>query len=214
MATKETMTVHKALAELKLLDDRIKKTIEGGTYCAAIRHSNDKIHGIPVADFMKNAQSSFNKATDLICRRKAIKRAVVNSNATARVKIGGIEYTVAEAIEMKNHGINFENQLIQVLTEQYREAQNEISIRNSPDLERRADEFVTSLYGDREGKGSAVDIDKIRADYLRAIQYELLDPIHILNQIEQLGQKNNEFLSEVDAALSVSNALTEITIEY
>ena len=38
----EKMTVHKALAELKLLDDRIKKAISGGIYCAANKHSNEK----------------------------------------------------------------------------------------------------------------------------------------------------------------------------
>lgn len=44
--TTEKMTVHKALTELKLLDDRIAKAIAEGIYCVANKHSNDKIGGV------------------------------------------------------------------------------------------------------------------------------------------------------------------------
>lgn len=37
--TTETMSIHKALAELKILDGRIKKEIQNGSYCAANKHS-------------------------------------------------------------------------------------------------------------------------------------------------------------------------------
>ncbi|MPM29868.1 hypothetical protein SDC9_76409 [bioreactor metagenome] len=90
--TNETMTVHKALAELKIIDDRIQKAISGGTFCIANKHSNEKINGVPVDDFKKTMQGSFDKASDLITRRNAIKRAVVNSNATTQVKVGEMDY--------------------------------------------------------------------------------------------------------------------------
>lgn len=51
--TKETMTVHRALAELKLLDDRIKKAVADGIYCVANKHSNDKLGGISIEEYMK-----------------------------------------------------------------------------------------------------------------------------------------------------------------
>lgn len=49
--TTEKMTVHKALAELKIVDDRIISAINGGTYCVANKHSNEKIKGVPVEDY-------------------------------------------------------------------------------------------------------------------------------------------------------------------
>lgn len=93
--TTETMTVHKALAELKLLDSRIEKAIAEGVYCAANKHSNDKIGGVPLDDYIKIMQGGYDKAADLINRRKAIKRSVVLSNAVTKVSVAGNEYTVA-----------------------------------------------------------------------------------------------------------------------
>ena len=50
--TNEKMTVHKALAELKIIDDRINNAIVSGTYVIANKHSNTKIHGMTIDDFL------------------------------------------------------------------------------------------------------------------------------------------------------------------
>lgn len=212
--TTEKMTVHKALAELKLLDDRIEKAIAEGVYCVANKHSNDKIGGIPLDDYIKIMQGGYDKATDLINRRKAIKRAVVLSNAVTKVTVAGGEYTVAEAIEMKNHGVDFDKMLMNAMQKHYNVAQMKINQENGNGLEMRAEQYVTAIYGQKEGKTNTTDIEKVRADFLTANQYELVDPLHVLDKIENLEKRINDFMSEVDAALSVSNALTEITIEY
>lgn len=212
--TTETMTVHKALAELKLLDSRIEKAIAEGVYCIANKHSNDKIGGIPIDEYIKIMQGVYDKATDLINRRKAIKRAVVLSNAVTKVSVAGTEYTVAEAIEMKNHGVDFDKLLMNTMNAQYRNAQMQIKQENGKDLEQRAEQYVTAIYGQKEGKANITDIEKVKSDFLKSNQYELVDPLHVLDKIEDLEKKINDFMAEVDSALSVSNALTEITIEY
>ena len=103
--TTEKMTIHKALCELKTLDARITKCIGETEYVFANKHSNDKVNGMTVAAYCDEIKSGYQRVTDLIKRRDAIKRAVVLSNAVTKVTVGGKEYTVAEAIEMKNHGI-------------------------------------------------------------------------------------------------------------
>ena len=212
--TTETMTIHKGLAELKILDGRIKKEIQNGQYCAANKHSNDKINGIPIDDFKKSVRGAYDKVTDLINRRKAIKKAIVLSNAKTTVKIADVEYTVAEAIAMKNHGIEFESMLINAIEKQYHQAQAEVNRQNGNNLEERADQYVTAMYGQKEGKTNAADIDKVRKDFLEANSYEIVDPINVQDKVEALRQKIDAFMADVDSALSVSNALTKITIEY
>ena len=212
--TTETMTVHKALAELKILDGRIKKEIQNGSYCAANKHSNEKINGITIEDFRKTVQGTYDKATDLINRRKAIKKAVVLSNSKTTVKIADTEYTVAEAIEMKNHGIELETLLINAMDKQYQQAQAEVNRQNGNNLEERADQYVTAIYEQKEGKTNSADIDKVRKDFLEANSYEIVDPINVPEKVEELSQKIDAFMADVDSALSVSNALTKITIEY
>uniref|UniRef100_A0AAU8B7P1 Uncharacterized protein n=1 Tax=Dulem virus 39 TaxID=3145757 RepID=A0AAU8B7P1_9CAUD len=212
--TTEKMTVHKALAELKLLDSRIEKAIAEGIYCVANKHSNDKINGIALDEYTNIMKGRYDKATDLINRRKAIKRAVVLSNSVTRVNVAGTEYTVAEAIEMKNHGVEFDKMLLEAMQKHYKNAQMQINQENGKDLEERADLYVTAIYGQKEGKTNTADIEKVKSDFLAANQYELIDPIRVLDKIEELEKNINDFMAEVDSALSVSNALTEITIEY
>lgn len=115
---------------------------------------------------------------------------------------------------MKNHGMEKWQGVLNVMQRQYKQAQVEINRQNGADLEARADQYVTAIYGQKDGKTNTADIEKVRADFLKANTYELLDPIHILDKIEELEKKISDFMSEVDAALSCSNALTQITIEY
>lgn len=212
--TQEKMTIHKALAELKIIDDRIESAIKSATFCVANRHSNEKINGVSVETFKVTMQGHYDKATDLIKRRNAIKRAVVLSNATTKVVINGAEYTVAEAIEMKNHGIEHEEYLYGALRAQYNKCQAEILRNNGKELEDRAEKYVTGIYGSREGKVNTEDFERTKKDYITAQTYELVDPIDILNKMNDLEEYISVFKSEVDAALSTSNAITEIEINY
>lgn len=211
--TKEKMTVHKALAELKILGDRIINTISSGAYCVENKHSNEKIKGVSVESYKAIIQGNYDKATDLIKRYNAIKRAVTLSNAVTKVKINDAEYTVAEAIYMNNRGVEFDEMLLEELRNQYRKAQTKIT-KNNEGLQEKAESYVIGIYGSKEGKVNTDDFEKAQKDFMAAHEYELVDPINILEKIENLEEKISAFKAEVDAVLSESNAITTIEIEY
>lgn len=208
------MTVHKALAELKTMDARITKAIEDCTFVIANKHSNSRIKGKPVTAFCDEAKSGYQSVNDLIRRRDAIKRAVVLSNAVAKVMINGTEYTVAEAIEMKNHGVLYRQQLLDKLTEDDKRAQREADAHNGKDLETRADAYIQELFGKAETKNLTEEVKKARADFIETQTYELVDPLDAHKEMARLEKEINDFMVEVDSALSVSNALTEIEFTY
>ena len=57
----ETMTIHRALAELKVLDDRISKAINETSFVVSNKHSNEKIRGLsirPVPQLSKGVRAS------------------------------------------------------------------------------------------------------------------------------------------------------------
>ena len=54
----------------------------------------------------------------------------------------------------------------------------------------------------------------MRKAYVEAHTYEMVDPIHIKDKIDELEDEISKFKAGIDAALSVSNATTDITIEY
>lgn len=213
MATVEKMTIHKALCELKILDSRINNAISSARFCLANKHSNEKVNGVTVEEYRETMKASYNKASDLIRRREAIKRAVVLSNAKTIVKIGGKEYTVAEAIEMNNHGIDLKLQLKNAMKKQYDSAMTAIISKNSV-VDDKATEYVVGLFGQKESKTANEEYEKARKSYIEANTMELIDPVNILEKIEALEVEIADFTTEVDSALSVSNALTEITVEY
>ena len=137
--TTEKMSIHQALVELKTLDKRIESAIREGEWVVANKHSNGKIGGVDLKDFVEDVKARHQKVTSLIARAEAIKRAVVNSNAVTNVTIAGKEYTVAEAIEMKNHGIERLRNFALRLSHDYTMAKTAADRANGTELERRAD---------------------------------------------------------------------------
>lgn len=216
--TTEKMTVHKALAELKTMDDRIAKAIRDTTYVLAVKHSADKINGMTVEKFKEKMRSGYQKATDLIARRDAMKRAVVLSNATTKVKVGNVEYTVAEAIEMKNHGMEFRSALLHQINSAYVTAQSELNRNSGETLEKKAEQYVLAVIA-AQPKDSKMSVDSdamktLRKTYIENNTYDMVDPLDVAKIMEALDAEINEFNAEVDAALSVSNALTVIEFSY
>ena len=214
---KRNMTAHQALAELKVIDDRIMKAISSGVYVTANKHSNDKISGVTVATFKDSMKSAHQKASDLIARRNAIKRALVLSNATTKVTIGGEEYTVAEAIEMKNHGMEFKRIFMETMSVQFNRAKNEIWKNSGEMLEEKAEKYILAFIQaqPKDSKMTANDetVKSLRKDYIERNTYDLIDPLDIEKRIAAMQEEIDNFNVEIDAALSVSNATTVIEFE-
>ena len=212
--TTEKMSVHKALCELKTLDSRISKAIMTTTYVFANKHNNTKVSGMSLSDFCAEIESNYKAAQDLIKRRDAIKRAVTLSNATTKVTIAGKDFTVAEAIDFKNHTIPLKRDMLSKMSSDNRCARSTADSANGSSLETRADEYIKSLYGNVDMKGASEEIKKVRADFIAAQTTELVDPIKITDAMAALEKEISDFTVEIDSALSVSNALTELEISY
>lgn len=212
--TNEKMTVHKALSELKTLDSRIEKTMNSVPFAFANKHGNGTVKGITVSAYSAEIKSAYQSVTDLMARRNAIKRAVTLSNATTKVIIGGNEYTVAEAIEVKNHAIPMMKALYNKLAKDDAVAKGIATNSNGDALEQRAVAYVRSLYENADMKNASEEVKKVRADFIASQTMEIVDPIGIAEESKKLEDKINAFVVDVDSALSVSNALTEIEISY
>lgn len=215
--THETMTVHKALAELKIIDDRIRKAIDDCYYVRAVRSGTSKIDGVPTSTYTDMIKSGYQKANDLINRRNAIKRAVVLSNASTKVNIGGKEYTVAEAIDMKNNGMDYVRYLLSRMTQMYMIAKSKFNDNSGEEIERKANEYVAHILSSQGGNVDKTDAKQIQAlhdSYIANNEFVMLDPLDVGKKIEELDDMIAKFETDVDAALSTSNAITTIEVEY
>lgn len=211
--TIETMNIHEALTELKMLEKRIPAEIKEVVWVVANKHSSPMVNGVKLADYNDRVKSQYQKVSDLIRRRDAIKRAVVQSNAVTVVTIAGVEYTVAEAIDRKNHAMEFLSDLQEQMVADYRRAERSAQMENA-NLEARADQYMKTMIGNSDTKGMSAENRATRDAFIAAQTVELVDPIGVLAVATELVEQIGVFMSKVDSALSTSNALTTITVEY
>lgn len=209
----EKMTVHKALAELKTLDDRINSEITGSIFVKANRHNNMKIFGKSVEDFRADTTSSLQSVMALIERRNAMKRAVVLSNAVTKIEIGGTKYTVAEAIEMNNHGMENWIDFRDFLRDQYSSVKRMVESENGEKLANACENYIQTMFGSKD-KINNPDIEAARKMYIDSHSYDIVTGFNIEEIIAVITKKIDDFKAEIDSALSVSNALTIIEFEY
>lgn len=215
--TTETMTIHEAMSELKVIESRITKAILACQFAVPNKHCNSKISGKPVDQFRDEQASNFQSVMDLINRRNAIKRAVVKSNAAAIVTVCGKTYTVAEAIDMKNNGTNLLIRLYEKMTTDLARANREIEMQNGDALMKRADDHIRVTYGNQtDVKGVTEEIRRDRENFITQQTYDLIQPagMDVAAKAKNIEEEVSQFLMKVDAALSVSNATTTITVEY
>lgn len=210
----EKMTVHKALCELKILNDRIESGMTAEIFVVSSKHSNTKIGGVPVEQFCREVQEKYQSLQTLISRRNAIKRAVIRSNAETKVTIAGKEYTVAEAIDMKSTGMQYLEKLGRIIAGQLNSAKRQADMENGSKLDDRTDNYIKSMYGTSDMKNMSDEVKKVRDAFITAQTVEIVDPLNAAEVVEGINKTIDTFMADVDSALSVSNALTTVEVEY
>lgn len=69
------------------------------------------------------------------------------------------------------------------------------------------------MYGSRDAI-DAQTVEASRAAYIEANKMEIVDPLDVRKKAEALQNEIDQFMSEVDSRISVSNAITQLTISY
>lgn len=207
-----TMTVTRALAELKLLDKRITKTTTESVFVDLYqeRKKLGRRTSKPIADFEKNAKEAYTSIRTLIARRRAIKVAITESNASTMVVIAADKMAVSEAIERKI-SLEYSTTLLAALREQARQAK-EIVEKERAVLQSQVQTMLEkNLGGDK--KPNEGDYEAIAKPFFEANEPKIADPIGIDARIAELEKEIEDFESNVDFVLSESNAKTTIEVE-
>lgn len=207
----KTMTIHEALAELKMLDNRIEDKIMSTNFIVANKVSNKKIGSKNIDEYIQKANEAYQSINDLLKYRFALRNAVSQSNASTKIIIGGVEYTVSQAIEMRKTGIVLKQDLLQTLQSQRDSAFNAVE-KNNQRVDASADEYIKNVFANIDK--ASPDTLAIRQTYIDNNKYDVVSMNNFDERFSTLFDEIQSFTSQVDSAISVSNALTTITIEY
>lgn len=206
------MTLTQALVELKKLDSQIKRSTaqqfigyvvgSGMWEKTSDRRYSDKDQAA------KAYTAALDQVQSFITRRTAIKSAVVQANAVTKVKIGTVEMTIAEAIERKN-SITIQKDLLKTLTKQHADVVNIIT-RLDVDTNNAVSQLRETLSS--TGKLDDTKLKQGSEDIMAKQKAVLVDPNDLAKLVEKLTSEIEDFESNVDVALSVANATTEIDV--
>lgn len=207
------MTITRALAELKLYDDKINKKINNTVFIAAGKKSSTKVNQIYTKDeFANNVKADLKSINDMIRNRNLIKAAIVNSNAVTEVEIAGKKMFVSTAIERKT-SIAYEKKLLSNLKSQYRSILSRVEGENSR-VQASLDSLLNTVLGKSTNqKASDSEIESVSQPYLEQHEWEVINPENIHRLIDDMEKTIEEFESEVDFVLSESNTITKISVE-
>lgn len=199
------ISVTQALAELKLINKRLDKALSGVEWIAV----STSLHPVDAERIRKNAQSAEQSYMDLIKRRDSLKRAVVQSNAVTRVKIGEWEGTVAEAVERKT-SIAYKTALLTEYKYAYNNAEEEMKNARAA-AQARLDRLLSSELG-KDVRTNPETIAALTTTFNTNNKVELVDPLGLSGKIKALESEIDTFTTNVDWVLSESNGRTMITI--
>jgi len=200
------LTILEALNELKLLRNRINKLLQ--TQFVGYWKSDESKTKESICS---SSKSNYQSVQDLIKRMCNIKAKIMQSNATTFVTIGKTQYTIAEAIAMKEI-ICQDEALLARLKEQYTDSLENIEEYNVS-RQRKIDFLLEKNFSKDTGKASADDIRTITEMYQKKYYIELIDPLDIKTEIENLEDFITTFQNNVNTKLSHSNAITKIIID-
>ena len=209
-----TMSVTRALAELKRLDERINRAMSEGLFVSVTVGKEDKRKLIAGNDTVAVAtgriQSTMDSLDSMFKQRAAIKRAIVQSNAVTKVTLGGETLTVAEAIERKK-SIEQKRQLVHLMQRQVNNANAQVAQQNAK-VEAQIETNLATIYGNDKGKVDAGMFEAIAKPQRDQKEASLLDPLNVVDKIAALQEEISLVDTELDFTLSECNAKTEITV--
>ena len=210
---KNEMTIHEALCEIKLLKSKFQKTVSNNDYVKANKVSNSKIDGVEVDKFKDTIRKEHQSTMDLLTRLQKISAAVSQSNSVTKITVGKDTYTVAEAIGIKNNIIPLKQYMRDDLANKLQKASLEMNVRNRK-VEEDGNQIIENSAVDKnERKNPGVALIQVRETYIDANKVELVEGIDVRAEIKKLDDEIDEFLTDLDSALSVSNAITKIKID-
>lgn len=200
------ISVTRALAEVKSLNDRIEKATRQSVF-VTVTVGGKTTNGQDLQTATNTVKANLQSVQDLIARRQAVKAAIIRSNAVTTVTINGKELTVAEAIERKG-SIDKERTLQAVLQQQLGQARS-VTERNNVQMQGRIDTMIQAAVG-KDRKATEDELEAISKPYTAANITAPLDPNGLESVIHKMEADINGFLFEVDFALSEANAKTLI----
>lgn len=217
----EKLLITQALDERDLLVKKINAKINSASFLDTIKNNEVTVAGARIGkeEFAKQAAAAFQQINDLIARFQKIDAAIVASNAATKIQTSYGEFTVAGAISLRGRlrgtGVyrddaEFEGTLLQKMEKDLYNKVQSVDEKNRK-MQSAAEQMRLTLLG-KDTKAKDDTPLAVVESYVRENTTVLVDPLGIEKMIEEMKEKRDTLLRELDTQIKVSNATTYIEI--
>ena len=215
----EKMLVTQALDERDLLVKKISDKIQKIRVVDNKKKNEDKTmtERVTPEEFGNTASAAYQQIIDLIDRYQRIDAAIIASNAASMIKTSYGDFSVAAAIALRNRIKEsgyyldegaFERRLASQIEHQYDVAIQTADMKNKG-LESQAETMRLSILGRDNRVKDEKPLEVVDA-YIRENTTEVVDPLDSQQKVQELLDKVDTLMSELDTQIKVSNATTMV----
>lgn len=207
----ERLSLHRALAELKLIDKKLDKHFEQSKFIGCHFKGSAIIETNKTAEaFEQDAKAAYQSYKDLIERKIKIKSGILKANSVATIVLDGKTLTIAEAIAMKEN-VGFYEKMIMTLRMQLANVLRRKE-QGREQIDRTVNQIAVAMFGKDAVNAPANQIAEIRTQAELQNGVNIVDPISVEKQIEEISATRDAITSKLDYLLSEVNATTFIEV--
>lgn len=211
------MLVTQALDQRDLLVKKICDKIRKASFTETKKHNEEKVmeRRVTQKEFEKEARSSYQQIIDLIHWYDKVDQAILRSNAETIIETSYGAMSIANALALRSRlncsnaydsDSNFEGNLMMKLQEELNEKIRVMEQKNKG-LQNTAETMRLSILG-KDTKTKDETPLKVVDVYVQENTTELIDPLNVRKKINELNERRETILNELDTKIKVSNATT------
>ena len=215
------MLVTQALDQRDLLVKKICDKIRKASFTETKKHNEEKVmeRRVTQKEFEKEARSSYQQIIDLIHWYDKVDQAILRSNAETIIETSYGAMSIANALALRSRlncsnaydsDSNFEGNLMMKLQEELNEKIRVMEQKNKG-LQNTAETMRLSILG-KDTKPKDETPLKVVGVYVQENTTELIDPLNVRKKINELNERRETILNELDTKIKVSNATTFVEI--
>lgn len=215
------MLVTQALDQRDLLVKKICDKIRKASFTETKKHNEEKVmeRKVTQKEFEKEARSSYQQIIDLIHWYDKVDQAILRSNAETIIETSYGAMSIANALALRSRlncsnaydsDSNFEGNLMMKLEEELNEKIRVMEQKNKG-LQNTAETMRLSILG-KDTKTKDETPLKVVDVYVQENTTELIDPLNVRKKINELNERRETILNELDTKIKVSNATTFVEI--
>lgn len=221
MMMEKKMLVTQALDQRDLLVKKICDKIRKASFTETKKHNEEKVmeRRVTQKEFEKEARSSYQQIIDLIHWYDKVDQAILRSNAETIIETSYGTMSIANALALRSRlncsnaydsDSNFEGNLMMKLQEELNEKIRVMEQKNKG-LQNTAETMRLSILG-KDKKTKDETPLKVVDVYVQENTTELIDPLNVRKKINELNERRETILNELDTKIKVSNATTFVEI--